>query len=1089
MLLGGLGGYVTNPLPVQPAKIHCPPLRADMLSRERLTTWLERAASGRVVLVVAEAGSGKTTLLADWATHTRRITSWYRLERDDRDWLTFIRHLVAGGRESDPGFAPDTFGMLQALGPGGPTRQDLIATISREMAEFGAASAAGFTLIVDDYHLVDGCADTDPIVRALLDRTAPGFSVVLSSRSVPSLPMGKVRARGGVQNLDGEALSFDRDEAERLFHDAYHRPLQADVLNDLLVRTEGWAALLTLVRTSLSEERGPDPRTLVAQLSATSGDLYEFLAEEVLAGLPPDLQHFLTRAAILTAVDPESAALVDERPTDEIVALIRHCETLGLLNRPDRDSPHRFHPMVREFLVAHLEAEVGREAVRAMHYQVGIRLKGSDWQRAAWHLVQAGSPESASEVIDSAIDQIVAEGAFEQALPFLNHTAGDPGRPVALILLSRVELDRGSAERATSRARNAVAAAGDGPLRGVALLNLASVLSVGGFADEGVTAARSALECGLNQTQRLVAQATVTVWEASEEGDLDRVVDELRDLAARQESQGLQRYAGISRLNLAATLNWLGDADNALSEALRAERILGGQSSSSVERVAATATRCIALAQLGRLDEASATLDQERAFASGLARDELALEGARVHSDFGSAAEAAGYLAVLETDRLTGGYRGVFSLVRGVIAMRDGDLSTASEMCGRLLETRSPDAAGRLRAQLLRSRVELALGSPKAGLEIEEFVRLANAQGSRPARQLGSILRRIEQGGTFGDELERLGPSDLFALSLIAEELAVSFGRMTPGARAIVFAEARLRPARWQSALRLAIEGQTPDAAEAAHLLAEIGRVQDASFLRAHAKSRKALRPAALRITQRLAQPVYVRDLGPIDVFLGHASLRPILRRKVLAMLCFLISRADMASTKDEALEALWPDLSPDTGTNSLNQTIYSLRRVFEPDYREGASAGYVRFDGEVVSLNGALIDSSSRGCWRVLRRIDGDTSNAIEELLALYRGRYALDFAYEDWSSGYRENLHAAVLAAGEAAIAHARRAQDFDWAIRIGHELLGIDPQADSIELELVKAYKASGRRAAAAEQYSHYAAHMRDELGVDVLPFGQI
>ena len=99
----GAGGYRMNPLQVQPAKIHCPPPRDDTLSRERLNTWLERAASGRLGLIVAEAGFGKTTLLADWAIHTRRRTTWYRLEPDDRDWLTFIRHLVAGRSRARPG--------------------------------------------------------------------------------------------------------------------------------------------------------------------------------------------------------------------------------------------------------------------------------------------------------------------------------------------------------------------------------------------------------------------------------------------------------------------------------------------------------------------------------------------------------------------------------------------------------------------------------------------------------------------------------------------------------------------------------------------------------------------------------------------------------------------------------------------------------------------------------------------------------------------------------------------------------------------------------------------------------------------------
>src|SRR3954452_20198948 len=198
-----MGGYRLNPLEIQPAKIHCPPARDDTLSRARLNSWLERAAAGRLGLIVAEAGFGKTTLLADWARHTTRQTTWYRLEPDDRDWLTFIRHLVAGGREMDPEFASETFRLLQALGPGGPTPADLTASIAREMAAFGEASATGLTLLLDDFHVVDGHADTDPIVRALLDRTGPGFSVVIATRSMPRFSVGGLRARGGVMTIDG----------------------------------------------------------------------------------------------------------------------------------------------------------------------------------------------------------------------------------------------------------------------------------------------------------------------------------------------------------------------------------------------------------------------------------------------------------------------------------------------------------------------------------------------------------------------------------------------------------------------------------------------------------------------------------------------------------------------------------------------------------------------------------------------------------------------------------------------------------------------------------------------------------------------
>jgi DNA-binding response OmpR family regulator len=156
-----------------------------------------------------------------------------------------------------------------------------------------------------------------------------------------------------------------------------------------------------------------------------------------------------------------------------------------------------------------------------------------------------------------------------------------------------------------------------------------------------------------------------------------------------------------------------------------------------------------------------------------------------------------------------------------------------------------------------------------------------------------------------------------------------------------------------------------------AELLASIGDEQAALAMRAVAAEDKRLRGPALRITMRLAQPVQVVDLGQMEVMLGGVPLR-IVRRKVLGLLAYLGSRPTMAATRDEVLEALWPELKPETAGNSLHQTIYFLRRAFEPDFREGLSAGYVTYDGEVVALSESLCDSLSRRCWRAIRRQDG---------------------------------------------------------------------------------------------------------------------
>ena len=86
-------------------------------------------------------------------------------------------------------------------------------------------------------------------------------------------------------------------------------------------------------------------------------------------------------------------------------------------------------------------------------------------------------------------------------------------------------------------------------------------------------------------------------------------------------------------------------------------------------------------------------------------------------------------------------------------------------------------------------------------------------------------------------------------------------------------------------------------------------------------------------------------------------------------------------------------------------------------------SAGYLQFDGDVLTLDKALVDAESRRCWRLVASVRRGDIAAVEELVAAYRGTYALDFAYEDWATSYRENLHAAVLGVVEVGVRAATR------------------------------------------------------------------
>ena len=80
--------------------------------------------------------------------------------------------------------------------------------------------------------------------------------------------------------------------------------------------------------------------------------------------------------------------------------------------------------------------------------------------------------------------------------------------------------------------------------------------------------------------------------------------------------------------------------------------------------------------------------------------------------------------------------------------------------------------------------------------------------------------------------------------------------------------------------------------------------------------------------------------MGRIRINVGDDAVNAEnVRRKVLALLAFLITQPRFSATRDQVTEVLWPDLAPDLALNSLNQTIYFLRRVFEPGYVASNSA------------------------------------------------------------------------------------------------------------------------------------------------------
>jgi len=1080
---------VTDELP-RPSKVQPPALRDDILARPRLLDWLDAKIHRRVVAIVAEAGYGKTTLLADWSRRTRIRTAWYRLDDDDHDVITFIRYLLAACREVAPELGSRTASMLRDIGGLAIPTDVLVDTFLRELTAFGDEPAA---IILDDVHSLDGAPEVLRVLRELIARAPDRVTIVLSGRRRPPVALARLRTLGEVAELGADDLRFDHDETEALFRDAYHQPLDRETLSALENRTEGWAASLQMVGAALRHRSAAETRRFIRELSGSQEQLYDYLAEVVVADLGQAQQSFLMFTALLTEVNVWAAAAAARVSREASAGAMALTERLGLLSRPsgrERRPAARYHPLVREFLVSRLRSEIGEDGIREAHRRIAAAAEASEWRLAAHHYAEAHDLEHVDRVLSSAIGMIMGSGDYAYAESAAREFGTGAHSPWLELVKSRVSLQMGRTEDALKRARHAVESATvSGDDRYLALANLMAVELALGDADAAHRVAKE-LRTSSDMGLRNMAVAMVAVLEASRERSIDDAIEHLEVLSSSQVGEDFSRFRGVSLLNLAYALMARGDVVRALATANEAADTLDSGSTSELAnaRVLATTART----HLDGWADDDDTVGRAIDLGPPSNRAEIEAECADLLGAYGDPVSAEVLLqsAMSVIGRMPAPAAAALTLVAGHNAVRLGDYSRAEALLRHSLSNDFvPIVAADARRQTARAHAAVAARRPDAATVARIATVEARAMGAGFWANYGELLQSLAAGPSLADPaLLRLSQSDPGLVTLAADIVCGRLAEASPPVLEALKAVGARYPQRWRRALRTEVDrGRGASSLSAGIWLQELGEEEDIARLRALARRLGARAQGvqlARPLARRLAVRVFVEDQGPVHMRIGDRVVAGTeLRRKVLSLLCFLLSRPRCAATREQVLEAMWPDLDPELGSNSLNQTVYFLRRVFEPNYREETSPAYLQSDSEMLWLDRDLVDSRSAACVALLRRARARDESSVDELAGTYRGRFALDFAYEEWAAIHRDSMHAGYLEVMERAILARSDRGDLDGAIRLARAVVDTDPSADSVEVALIRLYRLTGSHAAAAEQYAHYSSAQRSELGVDV------
>lgn len=382
-------------------KLHIPGANAPLVGRPHLRKLLDQGLAVKLCVITAPAGFGKSTLIAEWIRkHEMASFGWVSLDERDNDIGRFIEYFVAALRTVQPGLCDAVLHYVHE------TRDFSVETAMTMFINEIEAQPQKIAIVLDDYHAIHE-QSIHYALTFLLEYMPSHFHLIVSSRSEPPFPLPFLFSKRQLVRITASELRFTADEIRELFALSTDESLTEEKLRGLESKTEGWIAGLQMILLSSGKSDFPaessefTAETPVRQeTNRLERDIADYLAEEVLARQPLEMQRFLLKTAVLGRMNGELCSYIVREEVGK--DFLERAVQAGLFVIPlDADrSWYRYHHMFGRLLHERL-LRLYPEIVPELHK------RACEWLRSNGHLVEAVEHALAAADFATASDIIV----------------------------------------------------------------------------------------------------------------------------------------------------------------------------------------------------------------------------------------------------------------------------------------------------------------------------------------------------------------------------------------------------------------------------------------------------------------------------------------------------------------------------------------------------------------------------------------------------------------------------------------------------------------------------------------------------------